>query len=135
MSSTTPFFIVSGDGDSKDGPDPDGIAANESVRRTLTRPAKQPFVSEDFKNSRRDARLMQTSAQAIQINLRIPNFLRFFDFFPSNIASFIGRRARHHTGKCGLDALFSLIVKIAATDASDKRFLLFGVCKLQIGCE
>src|SRR6266704_182854 len=76
-----------------------------------------------------------TSAQFVEVHLRVPRVEGLERLFPRDFASRIRRCASHHARKRGFGTLVRLIVEIPAGDALDERFLLFTVRKLQVGSE
>src|SRR6266852_8372046 len=74
-----------------------------------------------------------TLGKFIQIDLRIPDLGRLHEFVPDDLAACVCRGACHHAGKSGFGALGRLVMKTAAGNALDERFLLFRIGELQIG--
>src|SRR6266852_3663418 len=138
ISRRMPFLIGGGAGE--------GALATRDLPSVPARVAAQAAPVVDFRNRLRDSSCITppqllsflfriTSPQPVQINPRLQHLAGLHYLVPRNLVIFVGGSARENTRNRRLRAFRRLVVKIAAGDAVNERFLFLAVGEFQIGRE
>src|SRR6266481_162702 len=137
ISRRMPFLIGGGAGE--------GAPATRDLPSVPARVAAQAAPAVDFRNRLRDSSCITppqllsflfriTLPQPVQINPRLQHLAGLHYLVPRNLVIFVGVSARENTRNRRLRAFRRLVVKIAAGDAINERFLFLAVGEFQFFC-
>src|SRR5579864_815163 len=108
-----------------------GISLGSIVMRTALRIGSRALaarnaIAEPAVIERKVRRSIALS-QPVEIELRVPGFLRSQQLIPRHFMSLINGRASQHRGERSFDTERGLILELAGLDALKERFVLFGI--------